>query len=138
MDSLPSPVDRLVMEDLSPGMGRRVTRAPEDAAWVGVFRSEVAVDDPVVRAKGGAVVIPVHGHGEGITDGQSEEGAAVAGGEWRRWYHVHLRTTLGRRDWAVAAEEWDENDPSPGGFVVSMHRTPRLRGDLGLNSSGEI
>ena len=60
-----------------------------------ILRGEVAIDEPIVGTKRGPVVVPVHGHREGVADGESEKGASGAGGEVGGIGHGLPRTTTG-------------------------------------------
>ncbi len=61
-----APINGLVVEDFAFCIQRGVFRAPENGASVGIFRREIVGDFAVFAAQGFAVVIPVHGHGNGI------------------------------------------------------------------------
>ena len=62
------PVLRLLVQDVAALVERRVGRAPEDAVRVRVSGSQVIPHDAVIAAQRGAVVIPMHRHGEGVAD----------------------------------------------------------------------
>ncbi len=64
----PPPVSRLVVQDFARGAGRRVTRAEENAVGVRIARGQVVGHPAVIVEQGAAVVIPVHRHGERISD----------------------------------------------------------------------
>jgi hypothetical protein len=68
VDAVLAPVGGLVVEDVAAFVEGGVMRAPEDAAGVMLFGWEVGANDAVVLEEGGTVVVPMHGHGEGIGD----------------------------------------------------------------------
>ena len=68
VDAVLAPVGGLVVEDVAAFVEGGVVRAPQDAAGVMLFGWEVGANGAVVLEEGGAVVVPMHGHGEGIGD----------------------------------------------------------------------
>ena len=80
VDAAAAPVLGLGVEDFTLGARRGVARAPQDTVRVRVFRRGERGDAAVVAGEGGAVVIPVGRHGEGIAEEGAEEGVALAVG----------------------------------------------------------
>ena len=62
VDSVPSPILSLLVQDIATGVERRVFGTPENAVRMRVSRRDVVADDIVVAAQRGAVVIPVDRH----------------------------------------------------------------------------
>jgi len=94
VDPTLAPKAGLVAEDIAAGASGRVGRAVEDAIWVRIAGGEVAVDEAVVAAEGGAVIVPMGGHGERIGDEGAEQQALAAGVRWD--IRDHRVITLGR------------------------------------------
>lgn len=74
VDVAHAPVGGLVAENVAAFVEGLVGGAPEDAAGVGVAGALVVVEEAVVAVEGGAVVVPVPGHGERIGDPGAEVG----------------------------------------------------------------
>lgn len=68
VDAVLTPVGGLVMEDVAAFVEGGVVGAPEDAAGVVLPGGEVVANGAVVLMEGGAVVVPMHGHGESVCD----------------------------------------------------------------------
>jgi hypothetical protein len=66
VDAALSQVDRLRVEDLAFRVRRGVARPPQDRNGVRVLGSKVPSDFTLLRPQCLAVVIPVHGHRNGI------------------------------------------------------------------------
>ena len=79
VDSALTPVLRLVVEDFAFFVEGGVFGAPENGAGVGVLRWEVGGNFSILIQEGGAVVIPMDGHGGGVCDEGAEVGVLEGG-----------------------------------------------------------
>jgi hypothetical protein len=68
MDASFAPVLRLVVKNIALFVERTIGRAPQDAVRMGIPRGNKIGHVTIVPPESDGVVIPVHGHSQGITD----------------------------------------------------------------------